>query len=107
MSQQLATKLTQALNRLDGAIESAAASAACLVNEDPRIAARLESYREVVRRQRALVSDISTAAARRDWREVARLGSLLQKASILIKLDLDHIVSSIKSLKGDALKAAA
>lgn len=106
-SMNLTTKITAAIEKLEAALNSAMSSAGVSLLHDEQLSARIDSYREVARRQRLLAGDLEKAMARRDLPEVARLGKLIERSSVLMKMDLEHIVSSIKVLKEGELRSAA
>jgi len=99
MNAELTTRLTNALDTLDRAIASAAASVRPIALRDQALSHRMESYREVVRRQRILVENLERATDRQDWNEVRRLSDLVRKASLMIKMDAGHILESLQALR--------
>ncbi len=92
-------KINQALNALDVAIAGAAAAVKPLALKDRELSHRMESYREVVRRQRCLVADLERATDQRNWREAERLTDLVRRASLMIKMDAGHILESLRALR--------
>jgi hypothetical protein len=107
MSVVLEQKITKALDTLEESIRRATEAVAECCDTDERLTDRMNAYGEVVRRQRALAADLSKALARRDLREVSRLAHLLQGSSLMVKMDLEHILSSIKFLREQAFRSAA
>ncbi len=107
MTQDLAAKIGTALDKLEAALDAATGSAGISLDHDEKLHARVEAYREVVRRQRILARDIQKAVARHDLREVSRIGTVIKQASVLMKMDLQHILSSIRLLKERDLRSAA
>jgi hypothetical protein len=87
--------MLSSLDRLERAVESIVKSAEG--SPDEFIASRVSAYREIVRRQRALISQLSAASLRRDFREVRRLSSLVHGSSLMIKVDVGFLLSSIKA----------
>lgn len=94
MSQALFAKITKALDNLDAAISGVAVARSVCTQRSEWLTLRMSAYREVVRRQRILAHDLSKAAERRDYREVSRIGNLIQASSIMIKTDLGQILKS-------------
>ena len=92
-----AVKVLAALDRLDAAITRTAASCASVMQGDERLDLRMQSYREVVVRQRALAAELSHAYRRRDFKEVARISQLIQTASLMLKLDANYILTALDS----------
>lgn len=103
----LEQKITKALDTLEESIRRATEAVSECCDVDERLADRMSAYGEVVRRQRALAAELSKALARRDHREVSRLAHLLQGSSLMVKMDLEHILSSIKFLRERPFRNAA
>lgn len=97
MSSELISKIVNALNELETAITSAKASVKAVDTDDSMLRARIESYEEILRRQRSLVHDLSVAMNKQDWNEVARLGELVRGSSLLIKVDAGFILNWLKN----------
>jgi hypothetical protein len=87
--------MLSSLDRLERAVESIISSSEGSPNEF--IASRVSAYKEIVRRQRDLISQLSAASLRRDFREVKRLSSLVHGSSLMIKVDAGFLLSSIKA----------
>jgi len=107
MAVELAKKISLAIEKLEAALDAATGSAGVSLAHDEHLTARVEAYREVARRQKLLAGDLQKAVARRDSREAMRIGKLIEKSSTLMKMDLEHIVSSIRVLKEGELRSAA
>ena len=107
MTTNVAEKITKALDVLDAAISAAAVAVSAAPARDEMLVKRMESYREVVRRQRVLALDLSRAKQSGDLREVSRLANLLQASSAMIKLDLSNIAESLGTLKAMQQERAA
>ena len=105
MAAHLAEKIRKALNGLDAAIDTAALAVSASPERDEVLERRMESYREVVRRQRLLAYDLSCALRRADMREVSRLANLLQASSAMIKADLSQIAENLSGRRSE--RAAA
>lgn len=99
MNAELSTKLNNALDALDRAITSASAAVRPLGLGDEALSHRMESYKEVVRRQRLLVANLDQATDEGDWNEARRLTDLVRKASLMIKMDAGHILESLRALR--------
>lgn len=99
MHTDLPLKINNALNALDKAIAGASAAVRPIALRDQELSHRMESYREVVRRQRILVSDLERATERRDWKETQRLTDLVRNASLMIRIDAIHILDSLRALR--------
>lgn len=97
MSYDRDLEVTAALDKLDAAIMRAAASCASLIKLDERLDLRMQSYREVVARQRALAAELSNAYRRRDYREVSRISQLIQASSLMIKMDATYIITALRN----------
>ncbi len=97
MSGQLISKIVNALDELEAAIASAKASVKGVDTDDSMLQARIESYEEILRRQRSLVHDLSVAMNNQDWTEVCRLGELVRGSSLLIKVDAGFILNWLKN----------
>lgn len=92
-------KIVKALNTLDSAIDKAAKAAGPLARKDPALVARMNSYKEVVRRQRILVRELEMATLLRDWSGVTRMAELVRRSSIMIKDDADYILRSLREMQ--------
>jgi hypothetical protein len=92
-------KIAKALNTLDSAIDSAAKAAGPLARRDPELIARMNSYKEVVRRQRILVRELEMATLVQDWKGVTRMSELVRRSSMMIKLDADYILRSLREIQ--------
>lgn len=99
MSAQQISNITKAINRLDAAVESATSSLGTVLQGGQALTDRMLSYKEVVRRQRILLEMFSKATLYGEVQEAARLIRLVHDASIMIKLDAHHILSSLRDLK--------
>lgn len=97
MSSELISKIVNALNDLETAIASAKSSVKAVDTDDSMLQARIESYEEILRRQRSLVHDLSVAMNNQDWNEVTRLGELVRGSSLLIKVDAGFILNWLKN----------
>lgn len=102
MTAETTLRMNQALNALDRAIAGALTAVRPIALGDEALSHRMESYKEVVRRQRILVAQVEQASERRDWKEVARLTDLVRTASIMIKMDAGHILESLRALRQSA-----
>ena len=100
-------KITKALNSLDNAINTAALSVSPLACHDTELTQRMESYKEVVRRQRNLVDQLSQAVIESRWSEVMRTALLVQRASDMIRLDASRILEALRELKSNQARQAA
>lgn len=107
MSISLDKKIAKALDTLEDAVRRASEAVETSCSFDERLSVRMAAYQEVVRRQRGLAADLSKALARRELREVNRLSHLLQGSSLMVKMDLEHILSSLKILKERSFQNAA
>ena len=94
-----------ALTKLEMAVEAAAQSIRIAKVQDKTVLDRISSYKEIIRRQHALIADIKQASAREDWREVSRMTSLVQGASLMIKVDAGFLISSLKNRPTSQAKA--
>jgi hypothetical protein len=99
MTAEMTRKINQALDALDRAIAGALAAVRPIALDDRALSHRMESYKEVVRRQRVLVAHVEQASKRRDWQEVTRLTDLVRTSSMMIKLDAGHILESLRALR--------
>jgi hypothetical protein len=92
-------KIVKALNTLDGAIDKATRAAGPLARRDPGLVARMNSYKEGVRRQRILVRELEMATLLRDWKGVTRMSELVRRSSMMIKDDADYILRSLREMQ--------
>ena len=97
MSSDLIAKIVNALNELESAIRSAKDSVKGVDTDDAMLMTRIESYEEILRRQRELVHELSVAMHNQDWPEVSRLGELVRGSSLLIKVDAGFILNWLKN----------
>jgi len=97
MSSNVVSKIVSALNELEQAIHSARSSVKDVDTDDAMLQARIDSYQEILRRQRELVHDLSVAMDKKDWTEVVRLGELVRGSSLLIKVDAGFILNWLKN----------
>lgn len=88
--------MIQALDKLERAIDIATMSLHNAHRADEGLLQRISSYKEILRRQRELVAEMSEASARYDWTEVSRLTNLVQGSSLLIKVDAGFILSTLR-----------
>jgi len=86
-----------ALTKLETAVEAAANSIKTAKVQDKAVLDRISSYKEIIRRQHALIADIKKASAREDWKEVSRITSLVHGASLMIKVDAGFLISNLKN----------
>lgn len=99
MNSEMACKINHALEALDKAIAGASMAVRHIALRDETLSHRMESYKEVVRRQRVLVTDLERASEQRNWKEVSRLTDLVRTASLMIKMDAGHILESLRVLR--------
>lgn len=99
MSVQQISNITKAINRLDAAVESATSSLGAVLHGNQAVTDRMLSYKEVVRRQRILVEMFSKATLCGEAHDATLLIRLVHDASIMIKLDAHHLLSSLRELK--------
>jgi hypothetical protein len=99
MSEEMTRNINQALDTLDKAIAGALAAVRPIAVSDQSLSHRMESYKEVVRRQRVLLVSVEQASERRDWKEVARLTDLVRTASLMIQMDAGHILECLRGLR--------
>ncbi len=97
MSTDLISKIVNALDELEGALATAKDSIKTLDTEDSMLKVRIESYQEILRRQRSLVHDLSVAMHTQNWSEVSRLGELVRGSSLMIKVDAGFILNWLKN----------
>jgi hypothetical protein len=97
MSSDIISKIVNALNELEVAIKSAKQSVLAVDGDDSMLKSRIESYEEILRRQRGLVHDLSVAMTNQNWPEVARLGELVRGSSLLIKVDAGFIINWLRN----------
>lgn len=97
MSTDLISKIVNALDELEGALGAAKSSIAAVDSEDSMLKVRIESYEEILRRQRGLVHDLSVAMTTQNWGEVSRLGELVRGSSLMIKVDAGFILNWLKN----------
>ena len=96
----------EALTKLEAAVESAAKSIHTSKVQDKAIIARISSYREIIKRQHALIKDIERASAREDWKEVSRITNLVHGSSLMIKVDAGFLISGMKKKTSETTKSA-
>ncbi len=94
-----------ALTKLEAAVESAARSISTSGVQDKAVLARISSYREIIKRQHALIKDIERASSREDWKEVSRITNLVHGSSLMIKVDAGFLISNMKSKSSSASKS--
>jgi hypothetical protein len=99
MNSEMALKINHALDALDRAIAGASMAVRHIALRDQALSYRMESYKEVVRRQRVLVTHLERASEQRNWKEVSRLTDLVRTASLMIKMDAGHILESLRVLR--------
>ena len=97
MTHENVHNLDSALSKLSAAVDSAAVSLRRNAPDDEALHARVASYKEIVRRQRDLLTELRIATSRQDWPEVSRLTTLVHGASLLIKVDAGFILSVLKN----------
>jgi chromosome segregation ATPase len=97
MSTELISKIVNALDELEGALATAKDSIKSIDTDDSMIKVRIESYQEILRRQRTLVHDLSVAMHTQNWGEVSRLGELVRGSSLMIKVDAGYILNWLKN----------
>jgi hypothetical protein len=98
MNSEMARKINHALDALDKAIAGASTAVRHIALREEALSHRMESYKEVVRRQRILVERLERASQEGDWKEVTRLNDLVRTASLMIKMDASHILESLRVL---------
>lgn len=96
----------EALTKLETAVEAAAKSINASKVEDKAILARISSYKEIIKRQHALIKDIERASAREDWKEVSRITNLVHGSSLMIKVDAGFLISGMKNKTASATKSS-
>ena len=96
MTAQSLSFIVEALSKLEKAVESAALSLKSANVRDPAILSRISSYKEIIRRQHALLGDLKRATAREDWKEVSRITNLVHGSSLMIKVDAGFLISNMK-----------
>ncbi len=94
-----------ALAKLETAVDAAAKSINASKIQDKSALDRISSYKEIIRRQHALIADIQRASAREDWKEVSRITNLVHGASLMIKVDAGFLLSKIKTRNISQTKA--
>jgi hypothetical protein len=94
----------EALTKLEAAVEAAAQSIHKSKVQDQAILARISSYKEIIKRQHALIKDIEKASAREDWKEVSRITNLVHGSSLMIKVDAGFLISGMKNKPASATK---
>lgn len=97
MSDRSLSFMADALSKLETAVEAAARSIKAGHVTDAAILTRISSYREILRRQHALLGDLKRASDREDWGEVSRITSLVHGSSLMIKVDAGFLISKLKS----------
>ena len=95
-----------ALSNLEKAVEAAAKSIKTANVQDKAVLNRITSYKEIIRRQHSLLSELKRASAREDWKEVSRITSLVHGSSLMIKVDAGFLISTLKS-KGSSSGASS
>lgn len=90
-------KMVVALNKLGTAIETASASLNRHAPHDEPLLARVASYKEILRRQKELLRELTCASHNENWPEVSRLTNLVHGASLLIKVDAGFLVSTLRN----------
>lgn len=91
-----------ALSNLERAVEAAAKSIRAAKVQDKAVLNRITSYKEIIRRQHALLGDLTRASAREDWKEVSRITSLVHGSSLMIKVDAGFLLSNVRSRGGSS-----
>jgi hypothetical protein len=86
-----------ALSKLEKAVEAAAESMRSAKVQDATMLNRIDSYKEIIRRQHSLLEDLQRASDRKDWREVSRLTNLVHGSSLMIKVDAGFLLSHLRS----------
>ncbi len=94
-----------ALTKLETAVDAAAKSIVSSKIEDKAVLDRISSYKEIIRRQHALIADMQKASAREDWKEVSRITNLVHGASLMIKVDAGFLLSNLKTRNASQAKA--
>jgi hypothetical protein len=97
MASDVISKIVGALDELETALVTAKEAIKTVDTDDSMLRIRIESYEEILKRQRGLVHDLSLAMSRNDWSEVARLGELVRGSSLLIKVDAGFILNWLKN----------
>ena len=95
-----------ALFNLERAVEAAAKSLKTANVQDKAVLNRITSYKEIIRRQHSLLGELKRASARKDWKEVSRLTSLVHGSSLMIKVDVGFLLSNLKA-KGNSSGASS
>lgn len=94
--------MVDALAKLELAVNTTARSLNASKANNPAVLTRISSYREIIRRQHALIEDIERASASSDWQEVSRLTNLVYSASLMIKVDVGFLLSNLKTRPASA-----
>ena len=94
-----------ALTKLETAVDAAAKSIDSAKIEDKAVLDRISSYKEIIRRQHALIADMQKASAREDWKEVSRITNLVHGSSLMIKVDAGFLLSNLKTRNTSPAKA--
>ena len=97
MQKNIIDRLFQSLTELESAINGAKAT--LLKNGNPALAVieRLNSYDEILQKQRNLAGELCVHINKQEWDEVNRHVSLINSLSSLIRDDARSILSSLSA----------
>jgi len=95
MQNSIIEKLFTSLSELETAIENAKNTLARTDKLTPAISARLNSYNEILTKQRKIAGDLCVFIIQKNWKEVDRNVNLINGLSAMIRDDAHSILSSI------------
>ena len=97
MAPQPLSLMLNAISTLEKAVDAAAQSIKSEHADNQAVLNRILSYKEIIRRQRSLLRELTHASSRQDWKEVSRITSLVYGSSLMIKVDAGFLISRLRS----------
>ncbi|MCC6221700.1 MAG: hypothetical protein IT291_10720 [Deltaproteobacteria bacterium] len=97
-------RLFDSLNDLEQAIESARVSLRAKHEPPVELLSRIDSYEEILRKQRTLGNDLCKHFTLENWQEVSRHVQLINGLSGMIRDDAREILFNLRSPSGEREK---
>ncbi len=105
MNYRAISNILASVNNLDQVINSVVRSLSTEDRENLTLMSRLDSYQEILKRQKNLMKDLFEAYQRGEWENATRITNLIYGSSLMIEVDVGFMLSMLKREEGTA-KAA-